>query len=177
MPSSIAHRAGRIAAAAGISILTLVVVIVALLQVPPVATWAANRLFGLVPLNSGYHLDVGRVGGNWVTGLRLERLRLGRGSRDLALIERVRVAYDPRHLRGPDRRLRELVIEGGTVVATRDRNGWDIANAIRTSGDTSSTGGDFIVDRLTVRRVDVAARLAADSTVRIRGLTVDGRGL
>src|SRR5687767_6763969 len=126
MSSSSARRAGRIAAVAGIATLTLVVVIMALLQVPAVATWAANRLVGLVPLNPGYALTVGRVGGNWVTGLHLEQLRLRRGSQDLALIERLRVAYDPRGLRGPDRRLRELVVEGGTVVATRDRNGWDI---------------------------------------------------
>ena len=177
MSSSSARRAGRIAAGVGIATLTLVVVIVALLQVPAVATWAANRLVGLVPLNPGYALTVGRVGGNWVTGLNLEQLRLRRGSRDLALIERLRVAYDPRGLRGPDRRLHELVVEGGTVVATRDGNGWDIANAIRTSGDTSSPGSDFLIDRLTVRGVDVAARLAPDSTARIKDLTLHGRGL
>jgi hypothetical protein len=177
MSSSIARRVGRVAAVAGISALTLIVAIVALLQVPAVATWAANRLLGLVPLNPGYALDVARVGGNWATGLQLEGVRLRRGSRSLALVERLRVGYDPRQLRGPDRRLRELAVEGGTVVATRNRGAWDIAHAFKTSGDTSSAGGDFLVDRVTVRGVDVAARFSPDSTARIRDLSLDGRGL
>ena len=58
-------------AAGAIAILTIVVAVVALLQVPTVATWAVNRLVTLVPLSPGHSLEVGGVGGNWLTGLRL----------------------------------------------------------------------------------------------------------
>ena len=115
------RRAVRVLAFVGISVLTLVVAIVALLQIPAVATWATSRLLALVPLNPGYALQVGSVSGNWFTGLRLEQVRLRRGARELALIEHLQVRYDPRQLRGPDRRLRELVIDGGRIAARRER--------------------------------------------------------
>ncbi len=177
MPFPVGRRVTRVLATIGISVLTLVVALVALLQIPAVATWTMSRLLGLVPLNPGYALEVGRVSGNWFTGLLLEQVRLRRGSSELLLVERLQVRYDPRQLRGPDRSLRELVVDGGRVIARRERDGWDIANALRSSGDTSSAGGDFIIDRLAVRRVDVAARLAPDSTARVRGLTLVGRDL
>jgi translocation and assembly module TamB len=177
MQSPIGRRSIRVLSIVGISALTLIVAIVALLQIPAVATWATSRLLALVPLNPGYALEVGRVSGNWFTGLELEQVRLRRGSRELALVELLRVSYDPRQLRGPDRRLRELVVDGGRIVARRERDGWDIANALRTSGDTTSAGGDFIIDRLRVRRVEVAAQLSRDSTARVKGLTLDGRDL
>ncbi|MGH7578665.1 MAG: hypothetical protein ACREM9_00720, partial [Gemmatimonadales bacterium] len=177
MPSPLVRRAGRALAAIAIGLLTLVVLIVALLQVPAIGTWAAGRLLTLVPLNPGYHLGVGRVSGNWVTGLQLEGVRLGRGGRDLALIDRVGVGYDPRRLLGPDRRLSELVVDGARVVARKERDGWDIADAFRTAADTTAAGGDFLIDRLTVRRVEVAAQFAPDSTALVRGLMLDGRDL
>ena len=177
MQSPTVRRLTRVLAIVGISILTLVVAFVALLQIPTVATWATRRLLALVPLNPGYALEVGRVSGNWFTGLQLEQVRLRRGSRELALVERLQVRYDPRRLRGPDRSLRELVVDGGRIVARSERGGWDIANALQSSGDTSSAGGDFIIHRLTVRGVDVAAQLAPDSTAMVRGLTLVGRDL
>ena len=172
-----ARRAIRVLTVVGISILTLVVAIVALLQIPAVATWAMSRLLPLVPLNPGYALEVGRVSGNWLTGLRLDQVRLRRASRELAVVEHLQVRYDPRQLRGPDRRLRELVVDSARIVARREGDGWDIANAIRSSADTSAGGGDFLVDRLTVRRVAVVVQLSPDSTARVRGLTLDGRAL
>ncbi len=177
MPSPSGRRWTRALAFVGISALTLVVASVALLQIPAVATWVTRRMLALVPLNPGYALEVGRVSGNWITGLQLEQVRLRRGSRELALVGRLTVRYDPRRLRGPDRRLRELLVDGGRIAARRERGGWDIANALQTSGDTASAGGDFFVDRLTVRRVEVAAQLAPDSTARVKGLTLDGRDL
>lgn len=177
MMSPIVRRLTRWLAAVFIATLTLVVAILALLQIPAVATRVTGRLLTLVPLNPGYRLEVGRVSGNWITGLQLEQVRLHRGSRELALIERLRVHYDPRQLRGPDRRLRELVVDGARVVARREGDSWDIANAMRSSEDTASASGDFVIDRLTVRRVEVAARLAPDSTARVRDLMLDGREL
>ncbi len=177
MPFPIGRRITRVLAILGISVLTLVVAIVALLQVPAVATWVTRQALALVPLNPGYALDVGHVSGNWFTGLKLENVNLRRGTRQLALIEAISVRYDPRQLLGPDRRLRLLVVDGGRVAARRERDGWDLANALRTSKDTSSTGGDFSIDRLTVRRLDVAAQLAPDSTALIRGLMLEGHEL
>ena len=177
MPSPIVRRITRVLAFTGIAVLTLVVTIVALLQVPAVATWVARLALGSVPLSPGYAIEVGRVSGNWFTGLRLENVRLRRGSRELALIESVAASYDPLQLRGPDRRLKALVVDGGRVAARRERDGWDLANALEPSTDTNSAGGDFSIDRLTVRRIEVAAQLAPDSTALIRGLVLEGREL
>ncbi|HWB42855.1 MAG TPA: hypothetical protein VG500_16450, partial [Gemmatimonadales bacterium] len=177
MPSPVVRRVGRVLVATGIAVLTLLVAVVALLQVPAVAGWVANRLQALVPLAPGYAIEVGAAGGNWLTGLRLQDLSLRRGGSELARIERLEARYDPRDLRGPDRRLRELVVDGGTIVATRERGGWDIAGALQTSGDTAAAGGDFTVDRLVIRRLDVSARLARDSVARARGLALRGRDL
>ena len=140
MPSFLARRAGRVLAIVGISVLTLVVAILALLQIPALATWAANRLLGVVPLSPGYSLEVTRVSGNWLTGLELEGVRLRHRSRELALVEHLRLRYDPRELRGPNRRLRELVVDGARLAARRERNGWDVANALRSSRPTRRPG-------------------------------------
>ena len=177
MPPPLVRRLGRVLAAAGIAILAVVVAIVALLQIPAVATWAANRLVTLVPLSPGYALEVGRAGGNWLTGLRLEQVVLHRGDRTLAHLEHLRASYNPLQLRGPDRRLQELVVDGGTIVARRGPNGWDLAGALRSSGDTAAGGGDFLLDRLTVRDLDVSAQLAPDSVARATDLALQGRDL
>ncbi|HEY7614538.1 MAG TPA: translocation/assembly module TamB domain-containing protein [Gemmatimonadales bacterium] len=176
MPSAL-RRLGRLLAAVGITILTIVVAVVALLQVPAVATWAVNRVVGLVPLSPGYALQVGGVGGNWLSGLWLRDVVLRRGNRVLARIERIGASYNLLQLRGPDRRLHQLTVEGGTIATRREAGGWDIARALQSSGDTAAAGGAFIVDRLTVRRLDVAAQLAPDSIARARSLTLLGRDL
>ncbi len=177
MPSALVRRLGRVAAGVGTSLLVLVVAVVALLQVPAIATWAANRVLGLVPLSPGYALEVGGVTGNWLTDLNLVDLSLRRGSRELAHLDRVEIDYDLPELRGPDRRLDRLVVDGGRVVARRTREGWDIAGAFQTSGDTSGGGGDLIVDRLAISRLDIAAHLAPDSVARAEDLALRGRDL
>src|SRR5262245_25077836 len=154
MSSPLVRRLRRVLAIGGIAILTVVIAVVALLQVPAVATWVVNRLVTFVPLSPGYGLAIGGVSGNWLTDLQLRGVVLRRGSRELARIEHLGARYSPLQLRGPDRRLRELTLEGATVAARRERDGWDIAQAIQSSGDTAAAGGDFLVDRLTIRRVD-----------------------
>jgi translocation and assembly module TamB len=177
MPSPLVRRLSRVLAVGGIAILAIVVAVVALLQVPAIATWAVNRLVTFVPLSPGYALEVGGVGGNWLTHLQLRGLVLRQGKRELARIEQLGARYSPLQLRGPDRRLRELILEGGTIAARRGPDGWDISGALQSSGDTAAAGGDFLVDRLTIRRVDVAAQLAPDSVARIKGLSLFGRDL
>ena len=177
MASPLVRRLGRVLAIGGIAILAIVVAVVALLQVPAVATWAVNRLVTFVPLSPGYTLEVAGVGGNWLTSLQLRGVVLHRGSRELARIEHLGARYSPLQLRGPDRRLRELILDGGTIAARRGPDGWDISGALQPSGDTAAAGGDFLVDRLTIRRVDVAARLAPDSVARVKGLSLFGRDL
>jgi translocation and assembly module TamB len=171
------RQLGRGLAIVGIAVLTIVVAVVALLQIPAVATLAVNRLVTFVPLNPGYAIEVGRVGGNWLGGLWLRDVVLRRGSRVLARIDRLRASYNLAQLRGPDRRLHELTLDGGTITARRDANGWDIAGALRSSVDTTGGGGAFIVDRLMVRRLDIAAQLAPDSVARAKGFTLLGRDL
>src|SRR5688500_4395427 len=91
MLSPLVRRLGRVLAVGGIAILAIVVAVVALLQVPPVATWAVNRLVTFVPLSPGYALEVGGVGGNWLTQLRLRGLVLRQGRRELARIDQLGV--------------------------------------------------------------------------------------
>ena len=178
MPSPLVRRIGRRLAAFGIAILTVVVAVVALLQVPAVAAWAVNRLVALVPLSPGYSLQIGGVSGNWLTGLQLRQVVLRYHRRELVRIERLGASYNPLHLRGPDRRIRSLTVAGGAVVARRDAEGWDIARAIRSTPDTTGGGGgDLMVDRLTVRGLDVAAQLAPDSVARAKGFALSGREL
>src|SRR5688572_20346854 len=87
------RRLGKLLAAGGVAILTLAIAAVALLQVPPVATWAVNRLVTLVPLSPGYSLQVGGVGGNWLTSLQLRGVVLRLDGRELARIERLGARY------------------------------------------------------------------------------------
>src|SRR5437867_1101709 len=88
MSSSVVRRWTRPLAIIGISVLTLVVAVLALLQLPPVATWVARRLVTVVPLNPGYHLEVGRVSGDWLHRLALDEVRLVRNDRELARVDR-----------------------------------------------------------------------------------------
>ncbi|MDQ3428236.1 MAG: translocation/assembly module TamB [Gemmatimonadota bacterium] len=148
----------------------------ALLQIPAVATWAIRRLVPLVPLEAGYELEVGRVSGSIVGGVQLEDVRLRRAGRELARVDRLRVGYDIRRLRGRNIRLREVIVDGAHAAARRERDGWDLANALRQSGD-SAAGGSFAVDRLELREVDLAAQLSPDSVVRVRNLVVRARDL
>jgi hypothetical protein len=114
-------------------LLVLVLGALALLQVPPMATWVGRRLAGLAPLAPDARLGIGRVSGSWIGGLALHDVVLERGGRRLAVIRTVRAAYDARELLGADRRFEELVIEGATIHTRREAGAWDIAQAFRTS--------------------------------------------
>jgi translocation and assembly module TamB len=155
-------------------LLGVIVVVFALLQTSPVATWAVRRVLPLVPLNPGYRLEVGRVSGNWVTGLQLEDVRLRHQGRELARIAILRVGYDPRRLRGAELRLRELSVYGVAATAHREAGEWDLANVLRRSADTTG-GGAFAVDRLELRKVQLTAHLTPDSTLQVRDLFLRAR--
>ncbi len=169
-----ARRWTRVLAIIGTGLLTLVVTVLALLQLPPVATWAMRRLVTVVPLNPGYQLQVGAVSGDWLHRLVLDHVRLVRNGRELARIDRLRLGYDLRQLRGDETRLREVSVNGASISAHRQGDSWDLANALKHSADTTG-GGGFRIERLTLRDVQLAAVLAPDSTVRVRGLTLDAR--
>ena len=81
MSSPAARRWTRPLAATGIILLTLLVSVLALLQLPPVATWVVRRLVTVIPLSPGYHLEVGRVTGDWLHRLALDEVRLVRKDR------------------------------------------------------------------------------------------------
>src|SRR5688500_5415735 len=102
MSSRAARRWTRRLAATGIILLTLVVGVLALLQLPPVATWVVRRLVTVIPLNPGYRLEVGRVSGDWLHRLALDEVRLIRNDREMARVDRLKVGYDLRHLRGAE---------------------------------------------------------------------------
>lgn len=167
-PARPRFRRVRIAAT---SLLTLVVVIVGLLQLPPVATWVARRLVRFVPLSPGYTLDVGRVSGNWFGELELRGVVLSRAGRELARIDRLGLRYSLGELTGAPVRVREIDVESARATARRELDGWDLANALRKSADTT-TGGGFAVGVIDVRNVALVAELSPDSLVRVRGLAM-----
>jgi autotransporter translocation and assembly factor TamB len=177
MPSRAVRRWTRPLATTGIVLLSLLVGILALLQLPPVATWVVRRLVTIVPLNPGYHLEVGRVSGDWLHRLGLDEVRLVRNDRELARVDRLKVGYDLRHLRGAEPRLRELTVEGARAVARREGDGWDLPNALRRSADTTGSGGGFTLERLNLRDVELVAELTPDSALRVRGLNLHARDL
>ncbi|MBA3893472.1 MAG: translocation/assembly module TamB domain-containing protein [Gemmatimonadales bacterium] len=152
----------------------VVVLLLGLLQVPTIATWAAERLLTLVPLNPEYTLDVGRVSGNWITRLRAENVVLRHRGQKIALVRRLTAQYDPRDLMGSRRRLEELVVDGGSVAARRGPEGWNLASAFRTSEDTSTGGGGFAIDELRIREIQATAAVAPDSMYRVRALMLNG---
>src|SRR5690348_444122 len=171
------HRWTRLLAMFGTGVLVLVVTILALLQVPLVATWVMRRVLTVVPLNPGYRLEVGRVSGDWLHHLALEDVRLWWKDRELALIDRLSARYDLRQLRGAETRLQEITVTGARAEAHREANGWDLASAIKHSADTSRTGGGVRVDRVELRGVELALELSPDSAVRVRGLNLSARDL
>jgi translocation and assembly module TamB len=177
MTSNSARRWTRPLAILGIGFLTLVVTILALLQLPPVATWVMRQVVTVVPLNPGFELEVGRVSGDWLHRLALEDVRLMRNDRELARVERLTAEYDLRELRGAETRLQELTVEGAQVVARRQGDGWDLANALRASADTTSGGGGLRIEALRLRDVQLVAQLSPDSAVRVRGLALRARDL
>src|SRR5262249_50094426 len=141
------------------AVLVIVVALVALLQLPPVATLVVRKLLTLAPLNPGNRLEVGRVSGNFLHGLTLENLRLRQSGRELARIDRLRVGYRLPSVRPPESRLDELEIVGGSIAAHRQGDRWDLLDVMRKASDTTG-GGGFTIGRLEVRDVAVAAELS-----------------
>jgi autotransporter translocation and assembly factor TamB len=160
---------------AATGVLVAVVAALAVLQLPPVATWLVRRFTGFVPLNPGYELEVGRVSGDWIHGLRLENVRLVRGPRELAAVARMRVGYDVRRLRRAQR-LEELVVEGARVSTRREGQTWDLSQVLRRPADTTGRK-PLSVGRIALRDVQLAAWLSPDSAVQVRSLTLLGHDL
>ncbi len=158
------------------ALLLIVVGLLALLQTAPVATWLGRRLVALAPLAPGTELALGRVGGNWVSGLSVEDVRLRREGRELARVRHLRLGYDPRRLLGRDRRLTELVVTGAAIHARRDSAGWDIARILRESSDTAAAG-TFGIDRVVLQDLDLLAELSPDSSIRVSDLGLRAREL
>jgi translocation and assembly module TamB len=161
---------------AGTALLTIVVAIVGLLQLPPVATAVVRKLLPLAPLNPGNRLYVGRVSGNPFGELTLEAVRLVQSGRELAYIERLRVQYRLPALLATVRRFEELDVDGARIKARRGANGWDLVEVLRKSSDTTG-GGGFAVGRLRVKDAALAATLSPDSVARVRVLDLAGREL
>ena len=159
------------------ALLVIVVVLLALLQVPPVATLVVRKLLTLAPLNPGNRLEVGRVSGDFLHGLVLEHVRLRDERRDLARIDRLAVGYSLPGLRIPTSRLDSVSIIGGSVTMRRRSGRWDLMDVLRKSADTTGGGGSFTIARLLVRDVSVAAELAADSVAHARVQELAARDL
>ncbi len=161
---------------AGAGVILVLLGLLASLQLSPIATWLGRRLASLAPLAPGAELGIGRVTGNWVSGLTVEGLVLRREGRELARVRELRVSYDPRQLASPDRRLGELTLDGVRVHARRDSAGWDIARVLRQSEDTTG-GGSFGIDRLVLSDVAGDAELTRDSVIRVQDLGLRARNL
>ncbi len=159
-----------------VALLVIVVALVALLQLPPVATAVVRKLLTLAPLNPGNRLEVGRVSGNLFGELTLGDVRLRQDGRDLAHIDRLRVTYRLLRLRPPVSRLENLEVDGARISARRRGDGWDLLDVLRDASDTTGRGG-FAIARLRVRDVAVAAELAPDTVARVRVQELAARDL
>jgi translocation and assembly module TamB len=158
------------------ALLVIVVALVALLQLPPVATLAVRKLLTLAPLNPGNRLEVDRVSGNFLRDLTLEGLRLRQDGRELAHIDRLTVGYRMPRLRPPGSRLDRLEIAGGSIATRRQGARWDLVDVMRKASDTTG-GGGFAIDRLLVRDLAVAAELAPDTVAHARVQELAARDL
>ncbi|MGH7510425.1 MAG: translocation/assembly module TamB domain-containing protein [Gemmatimonadales bacterium] len=170
-----ASISGRLLRGLGVlclSVLLLLLAVVAALQIPAVATWAGRRLVTLAPLQPGYRIEIGRVSGDWLTGLRLREIRLLQGARALAEVEQLRMSYDPRHLLGSATRIESLSVHGARMIARRGPEGWDIAGAFGGSSDTAAGTGVIVVEHLEIDSAQLTAALSPDTLVRVRDLTV-----
>ena len=150
------------------ALLVIVVALVAMLQLPPVATLVVRKLLTLAPLNPRNRLEVGHVSGDFLHRLVLQDLRLRENGRELARIDRLVVGYQLPRLRPPVSRLDSLTITGGSVTMHRRGGRWDVMDVLRKSADTTSRGGSFTIARLVIRDVSVAAELAPDSVAHAR---------
>nr|MDQ6865745.1 hypothetical protein [Thermoproteota archaeon] len=153
-----------------LTVASLLVALVLALQIPVVATWAARRLVTLLPLASGYRLAVGRADGDWLTGLRLQDVRLLQDGRPLAQIDRLQVGYDLPALLGSAASLHSLTIDGGRIVAGRENGSWNIANAFHGGSATAGGGGGFTIHRVDLHQLQVLAHLGPGSDLRVRNL-------
>ncbi|HET7427013.1 MAG TPA: hypothetical protein VFJ50_08220, partial [Gemmatimonadales bacterium] len=158
----------RRAGMAGVVLVAIVAGLVALLQLPPVATAVVRKLLTLAPFNPGNQLEVGHVTGNFLRGLTLEEIHLRQGSRELAYVRRLSVRYRLPSLRPPATRLDEMAIDGGRIAARRQGDTWDLADVLRKSTDTTSRGGGLVIGSLGVRDLAVTAELGPDSLARAR---------
>jgi translocation and assembly module TamB len=155
---------------AGMGVVVLVgsvAALVALLQLPPVATVVVRKLLTRAPLNPGSWLEVGGVSGNFLRGLTLEDVRLHQNGRELAYLRRLTVGYHLPRLRPPVSRIDELAVEGGRIAARRRGESWDLLDVLRKSADTTG-GGGLAIARLSIRDVSVSAELAPDSVAHAR---------
>src|SRR4051812_45881779 len=150
------------------ALLVIVVALVALLQLPPVATLVVRKLLTRAPLNPGSRLEVGRVSGDFLHGLVLQDVLLHQNGRELARIHRLAVGYHLSRIRRPASRLDSLTITGGSVTMRRSDGHWDVMDVLRKSADTTGGGGGFAIDRLVVHDLVIAAQLAADSVAHVR---------
>ncbi len=173
-----AHWSGlRKLGIAATGLLVLVVILVGLLQLPPVATAVVRKLLTFAPLAPGNRLEVSRVSGNVFGGLTLEDVRLRQSGDVLATVDRLRIAYAIPDLLGDVRRLDRLEIAGARVAAHRGPRGWDVQQVLRASPDTTAGGGGFAVRQLRVRDAAVTATLSPDSTARLRVLDLTAHDL
>lgn len=170
VPSIPPHRSRRWLRRAGMAVVVLVGLVaglVALLQLPPVATAVVRKLLTLAPINPGNRLEVGRVSGNFFAGLTLEDVRLRQSGLEVAHIRRLRVAYHLVRLRPPASRLDELEADGAEIRAHRRGERWDLLSVLRKSADTTGAG-TIAIGRLRLREARLAAELSPDSVVRVR---------
>ena len=159
----------RRAGIGGTVLLTAIVALVALLQLPPVTTVVVRKLLTLAPLNPGNRLEVGRVSGNFFGGLTLEDLRLRQSGRELVFIQRLRVAYRLPRIRPPASRIDQIEVSGARLATRRQGSRWDLLDVMRKSADTTG-GGGFAVGQLRVKDASLAAELSPDSVAGLRVL-------
>ncbi|MDX1547126.1 MAG: translocation/assembly module TamB [Rhodothermales bacterium] len=137
----------------------------------------ADAVLGLVDPFDDAALQIGRIDGNWLTGLRLYDVTLVQGGENrLAHADTLRLRYRLLSLLGGTIHVREAVAAGLDVEMTQQPDStWDLLSVLRqdtTAADTSA-GFAFVVDRLRLRNSTFTAHFynpRRDSTLRVQNL-------
>lgn len=138
----IGSRLGRALAFAALAGVLVVVAAVLLLQ----SAWGHDRLRALIVSQSGRYLtatlEIDRLEGSLVSGVRLDGVRLSRGGDPIVAIDRIEVAYSIRELIDQGTVIRRLSLTRPRVLAERDADGrWNLSALIRRDTSRAARSG------------------------------------
>jgi autotransporter translocation and assembly factor TamB len=142
------------------TILTLLLVILtALLLIQ--TSWAHEQLRALIVRTANRTLagtlEIGSLGGSFVRGIQVDRVRLSRDGRTIVAVDHAEVSYSIRDLLSTGTFIRRVSLVRPRVVASKLPDGrWDVASLVRTRTSTGSPSTRALrIDRIDIQQADV----------------------